>query len=83
MAQNICHGLDYIVDDNPLKHGLYTPGMNIPIYSPDKLKGEPEQCLVVPLSWNFFDEIRSRVLVSRSSCKDLFVRYFPALEVDE
>ena len=25
--------IDFIIDQNPLKHNLYTPGKNIPIYS--------------------------------------------------
>ena len=29
--------LDYIVDDNPIKHGLYSPGYHLPVYSPEKL----------------------------------------------
>jgi 2-polyprenyl-3-methyl-5-hydroxy-6-metoxy-1,4-benzoquinol methylase len=34
--------LDYIVDDNPLKWELLTPGMNIPIKNPDALTNQKE-----------------------------------------
>ena len=51
--------IDYIVDRNPLKHDLYTPGMNIPVRSTDALlENRPDVLLV--LAWNFFDEIREQ-----------------------
>ena len=31
--------IDYIIDDSPLKEGLFTPGMHIPVYSSEKLCG--------------------------------------------
>ena len=47
--------LDYIVEDNKLKHKKFIPGVKIPIYSKDKiLKKNP---LVLVLAWNFYDEI--------------------------
>jgi 2-polyprenyl-3-methyl-5-hydroxy-6-metoxy-1,4-benzoquinol methylase len=68
--------LDYIVDDNPLKHSLYSPGTKIPIVHPDTLYNETEEICVVPLAWNFFEEIKSKVL-SRKSEKINFLKYFP------
>lgn len=48
--------LDFIVDDSPLKQGLYTPGTHIPIFSPSKLKeGMPNFILL--LAWNYADSI--------------------------
>lgn len=49
--------LDYIVDDNPLKHGLYTPGTHIPIF--EILQNKPDYLLI--LSWNFADNIIKRL----------------------
>lgn len=44
--------LDYIVDDNPLKQGFYTPGLHIPVHSPEMLyQQQPDYVLV--LAWNF------------------------------
>jgi len=44
--------LDYIVDDNALKQGLFTPGLHIPVYAPEVLyQGKPDYVLV--LAWNF------------------------------
>ncbi len=71
--------LDYIVDDNPLKHDLYTPGMNIPIYAPARLSQEPDDVVVVPLAWNFFNEIYRNVKKARPDKNDVFVTYFPSV----
>ena len=48
--------IDYIIEDNKLKHNKFVPGVKIPIYSKDKiLKKKP---LVLVLAWNFFKEIK-------------------------
>jgi len=71
--------LEYIVDDNPLKHNLHTPGMNIPIYGPERLALEGRRVALVPLAWNFFDEIYGKVKLARPDRDDIFVTYFPAV----
>ena len=44
--------LDFIVDDNPLKQGLYTPGAHIPVLPADEIyKRKPDYLLI--LAWNF------------------------------
>ncbi|HEX2426770.1 MAG TPA: class I SAM-dependent methyltransferase [Gaiellaceae bacterium] len=48
--------LDYTVDRNPYKHGLYTPGTHIPIHPPEKI-AETRPEFVVVLPWNLIDEI--------------------------
>lgn len=48
--------IDYIVDDSPLKQGLFTPGMHIPVYAPDRLLAEPPSHIIV-LAWNFAESI--------------------------
>ena len=73
--------LDFIVDDNPLKWDLFTLGMNIRIVSPEILKSIKGDCLIVVLSWNFFDEVRQRVAKIRPGFNDTFVRYYPDFEV--
>lgn len=48
--------LDFIVDDNPLKQGLFTPITHIPILSVDALyKMKPDYVLI--LAWNFAEPI--------------------------
>jgi SAM-dependent methyltransferase len=72
--------LDYIVDDNELKQGLYSPGSKIPIYSPDKLLEETDTICIVPLAWNFFDEIKQKVLLRKKN-NVIFLKYFPEVSV--
>lgn len=52
--------LDYIIDDSPYKHNLYTPGTHIPIYGPDKLKTEKPDYIFM-LAWNFADDLMKRL----------------------
>ncbi len=48
--------VDYIVDKNPLKVGLYTPGTHIPVRPVSTLASEkPDYLLILP--WNIADEI--------------------------
>lgn len=51
--------LDFLVDRNPLKQGLYSPGMKIPVLSADAIEEQRPDVLLV-LAWNFFDEIRQQ-----------------------
>jgi SAM-dependent methyltransferase len=51
--------LDYLIDRNPLKQGLYSPGMKIPIRSLDAMHENKPDVLLV-LAWNFIDEIREQ-----------------------
>jgi len=48
--------IEYIVEDNKLKHGKFLPGMKIPIRSKKNIKEKPDYALV--LAWNFIDEIK-------------------------
>ena len=48
--------LDYVVDRNVHKHGLFMPGVHLPISPPEKLL-EDRPAFVVMLPWNFADEI--------------------------
>ena len=44
--------LDFIVDDNALKHGLFSPVSHIPVFAPDELyRRRPDYVLI--LAWNF------------------------------
>jgi 2-polyprenyl-3-methyl-5-hydroxy-6-metoxy-1,4-benzoquinol methylase len=75
--------LDFIIDDNPLKQSLFTPGISIPIYSIDFLENyEQKPICYVPLAWNFFDEICKR-LSEKTGTKSKYLRYFPRVEITE
>jgi 2-polyprenyl-3-methyl-5-hydroxy-6-metoxy-1,4-benzoquinol methylase len=75
--------LDFIIDDNPLKQRLFTPGRNIEIISSDCLSDfhKDKKIAFIPLAWNFFKEIKLRIKAKRNSKDDLFIKYFPGLEV--
>ena len=53
---NIKEEINFIVEDNELKHGKFVPGVKIPIVSKEKIKDKESPVLV--LAWNFFDEIK-------------------------
>jgi len=48
--------IDYIVEDNPLKHGLVVPGVNIPIVGKNFLETSLPDYIAI-LAWNFAPEI--------------------------
>jgi SAM-dependent methyltransferase len=48
--------IDFTVDMNPYKQGKFLPGTHIPIYSPEKIRqNRPDYVLIMP--WNFREEI--------------------------
>jgi hypothetical protein len=52
--------LDFTVDRNPYKHGRFTPGQHIPIFSVDAIDcARPDYVLILP--WNLKDEIVSQM----------------------
>tara|TARA_B100000686_G_C16696717_1_gene920962 strand:- start:179 stop:1525 length:1347 start_codon:yes stop_codon:yes gene_type:complete len=48
--------IDFIVEDNKLKHGKIIPGVNIPICSKEKVKDKNSTIIV--FAWNFFNSIK-------------------------
>jgi len=51
--------LEFLVDDNPLKQNLYSPGHHIPVVSAEELyRRKPDYLLI--LAWNFAENIMER-----------------------
>ena len=50
--------LDFVVEDNKLKHGKFIPGVKIPILNKNKIQNKDNP--IVVLAWNFYNEIRSK-----------------------
>jgi len=79
------NGPEYLIEDNPLKQGLWSPGLGIPIVSAteiyEKYKDVETICFV-PMAWNFYNEIVSKIKLARPNKKDMFMKYFPELEID-
>lgn len=52
--------IQYTVDRNPKKQGLFLPGSHIPIYHPEKIKEtQPDYLFILP--WNLKEEIMEQV----------------------
>ncbi len=51
--------LKFIVDDNPLKYNLYSPGAHIPVFSSDQLYSSPPDIVVI-LAWQYSAAIMKR-----------------------
>ena len=64
---------EYVVDDNPLKHGKFIPGINSPIVSPQIIK-EDERDLTIICAHNLFQEISAKIKKLRPKHKDKLVR---------
>ena len=52
----ISKDIDFIVEDNKLKHEKFIPGVKIPIKNKSKIKNTDNILLV--LAWNFYDDIK-------------------------
>jgi nucleoside-diphosphate-sugar epimerase/dTDP-4-dehydrorhamnose 3,5-epimerase-like enzyme len=52
----ISKDIDFIVEDNKLKHEKFIPGVKIPIKKKSKIKNIDNVLLV--LAWNFYDDIK-------------------------
>jgi len=58
--------VEFVVDRNPLKQGLFTPGSHLPIVPPEKLV-ESMPAYVLLLAWNLADEVMQQQSEYRSS----------------
>lgn len=73
---------DFTYEDNSLKQGLYTPGVSCPIKTPSYDFSSNDKVLWVPLAWNFYDEIVSKIRKNTNAGKNAYLRYFPRFEVE-
>ncbi len=56
--------IDYAVDANPVKQGMFLPGTGIPVFAPDHiLETKPDYVLILP--WNLKDEIMGQMAAIR------------------
>ena len=59
--------IDFIVEDNKLKHNKFVPGVKIPIKKKSEIKNKKNT--IVVLAWNFFKDIKK----NNSNLSDNFV----------
>ena len=60
--------IELIIEDSPLKQGLFTPGSHIPIIGPEILEKETPDYLMI-FAWNYADEIIKKVEEKYSKMK--------------
>jgi SAM-dependent methyltransferase len=73
--------IDFIVDDNAWKQGLYTPGLFIPVLPPEALY-ERQPDAVIVLSWEYAEDIIARHRAYHAA-GGRFVVPLPEIEVVE
>jgi hypothetical protein len=63
--------IDYIIDENPLKIGLLTPGSDIQIQDKSILNEINSPTVLVVFAWNFHDEIvkKAKNILSQEQLK--------------
>jgi hypothetical protein len=43
---------------------------------------DQDKILFVPLAWNFFHEIKNKIVGLRQNANDRFLKYFPEVKVE-
>ena len=71
--------IDFIVDDSPLKQGLYTPGHHIPVLPSSVLEERRPDYLLI-LAWNFAGPIMEKQAAYKASGGH-FIVPLPTVEV--
>lgn len=71
--------IDFIIDDSPLKQGLFTPGMHIPVL-PGSAIAEKKPDYLVVLAWNFAKPIIEKNAAFREA-GGKFIVPLPLVEV--
>ena len=81
----VCYGdidLDYIIDENPLKIGTFSPKLDIPIVDLNHFINDTsaQNFLIVVLAWNFSKEIIEKINKVKGHKNVVFIeKYFPEL----
>lgn len=71
--------VDFIVDDSPLKQGLYSPGLHVPVVGPAAIAEKRPDCLLI-LAWNFAKPIMDKLSNFRAG-GGRFIVPLPKVEV--
>lgn len=80
MAQaDVDDAIDWIVDDNPRKTGLFIPGSGIPVLAPAELRaGTADYCVL--FAWNFGSDIMAKT-ADFARAGGMFIIPFPVMTV--
>ena len=63
--------MDFLVDENEAKHGLYMPGTSLEVHKTEKLYNS-ENSVALILAWQYFDLIREKLI--KNKFKGIIVR---------
>jgi ubiquinone/menaquinone biosynthesis C-methylase UbiE len=75
--------LDGMIDDNPLKQNLLSPGGGVKVHSNSILRElPPRTCFILP-AWNFKNEIRQKLYNERGEKQDIILTYFPDVRIEK
>lgn len=74
--------VSYLIDDNPIRHGLLSPGYELPVEKPSRLAGPDIPDYTLILAWRYADSI---ITQNQAYLKGggRFVRILPELEIVE
>ena len=64
--------IDFIIDENPMKIGLFTPGSNILITDFSILKTINKDTIIMIIAWNFYNEILEKIKIKLKEYKITF-----------
>jgi nucleoside-diphosphate-sugar epimerase/2-polyprenyl-3-methyl-5-hydroxy-6-metoxy-1,4-benzoquinol methylase len=64
--------VDFMIDENTLKQGLFTPGSNILVCPLSDLKDISKDCVILITAWNFYNEIKDKI---KDKIKELNIKY--------
>ena len=70
-----------ILDEAPLKIGQFIPGLPTPVQAFTDVVDMQGACLFVIAAWNFRAEIEAKIRRLRPSGGDVFLCYFPQVEI--
>lgn len=69
---NMAGKIKYVVDSAPFKQGKFTPATHIPIVSPDTLKNEPVEAIII-MAGSYSNEIKKIILRDYQSTMEIVI----------
>lgn len=71
---------DHLIDENPLKIGLYAPGCNILVENLAEASKWDKPCLFIISAWNFRNELTQKLKLQGVFANSKFYSYFPTAQ---
>ena len=71
--------LDYVIDDSPLKQGLFAPGSGLEVRDSTALRTHPKRIVIT--AWNFADSIVKKL--REAGCTSQLIVPFPEVHIVE